>query len=396
DFMIVMPLGPALERALHLTPAGFSFVVSSYTFAAGVAGVLATMVVDRFARRAAFLTIFGGFLVGTLACGLATTFEQLILARSLTGLFGGILGGMALAIVGDVFPEQRRGAATGALMSAFALASIAGVPLGLVLGLSYGWEAPFFALVAVGVPIWFLAARALPRLDAHLSQQTHERPLQRLWTTVSRPNHLRAFAFTTAMMFAGFSVIPFLSPYLVANVGVAERDLPWVYIFGGLVTLVGSPIIGRLADRFGKLQVYRVVAPLNAVMFITATTLPKSSLFVAVAVMSLMMITNAGRMVPAMALITSSVETKYRGGFLGANSAVQHLASGLGATFAGAVLTQPLHGPIEHYATVGWVAAGVTLFSLWLAGFVRPVGSQPLPPAEEVVAGLDASVDAAI
>src|SRR3954467_1789816 len=170
DFMVIMPLGPQLERTLRLTPAQFGLIVSSYTFAAGVAGLVSSMVIDRFARRPAFLVLYAGFLVGTLACGLAPNYVTLLAARFLTGAFGGVLGGMAMAVIGDVFPEERRGRATGALMSAFALASVAGVPVGLTLGIRYGWNVPFLVLAVLGLPILFVAARALPPLDHHLHQ----------------------------------------------------------------------------------------------------------------------------------------------------------------------------------------------------------------------------------
>ena len=261
DFMVIMPLGPQLERTLGLTPARFGLIVSSYTFAAGFAGLVSSMVIDRFARRPAFLVLYAGFLVGTLACGLAPNYATLLAARFLTGAFGGVLGGMAMAVIGDVFPEERRGRATGALMSAFALASVAGVPLGLTLGLRYGWNVPFLVLAALGLPILFVAARALPRLDDHLHQGASEHPLERLRATFAHPNHLRAFALMVTLMFGSFAVVPFLSPYLVSNAGVAESRLPLVYIVGGALTLVGAPLAGRMADRFGKLRVFRIVSP---------------------------------------------------------------------------------------------------------------------------------------
>jgi predicted MFS family arabinose efflux permease len=139
DFMIVMPLGPQLMRSLQIDPAQFGVIVSSYTFAAGIAGLVATTIVDRFGRRTTFMTLNAGFLLGTLFCGLAPTYELLVASRIATGAFGGILGGMAMAIIGDVFPEERRGRATGSLMTGFALASVAGVPLGQLLGTSVGW-----------------------------------------------------------------------------------------------------------------------------------------------------------------------------------------------------------------------------------------------------------------
>src|SRR3954447_11143152 len=129
DFMIVMPLGPQLMRTLRIGPGEFGLIVSSYTFAAGAAGLIASSVVDRFARRSAFMVLYSGFLLGTLLCALAPTYHALLFARVATGAFGGILGGMAMTIIGDVFPEHRRGRATGSLMTGFSLASIAGVPL---------------------------------------------------------------------------------------------------------------------------------------------------------------------------------------------------------------------------------------------------------------------------
>jgi MFS transporter, DHA1 family, inner membrane transport protein len=124
DFMIVMPLGPQLMRTLEIGPAKFGLIVSSYTFAAGAAGLVASAIVDRFARRTTFIALNAGFLLGTLLCGLAPSYETLLAARVATGAFGGILGGMAMAIIGDVFPEERRGRATGSLMVGFSLASV--------------------------------------------------------------------------------------------------------------------------------------------------------------------------------------------------------------------------------------------------------------------------------
>ena len=396
DFVVVMPLGPQLEAELALTPASFGLIVSSYTYAAGVAGLLASVILDRFARRTAFLALYVGFLAGTLACGLAPTYEWLLAARVLTGAFGGVLGGMAMAIVGDVFPEHRRGAATGALMSAFALASVVGVPAGLTLGQQFGWHVPFLTLAILGIPIFFIAAKALPRLDAHLgTKREHEHSFAQLKATFTEPNHLRAFALTVSMMFGVFTVIPFLSPFLVSNVKIPEDRLAVVYIAGGVLALVGSPIAGRLADRFGKLLVYRVVAPLLAVMFVVATNLPEVSLAVAALVMALLMLCNAGRMVPAMTMITSSVAPGRRGSFLGANSAVQHLAAGLGAFVGGLILTKAPDGTIENYPFVGLLGVAATLISLWLAGRIRMVGpAHATSTAEALAAAAQGNVDA--
>jgi predicted MFS family arabinose efflux permease len=370
DFMVIMPLGPQLMRTLALSPAQFGLVVSSYTLSAGVAGLLASSFVDRFDRKAAFLGQYAGFLIGTLLCGLAPDYTSLLAARVITGGFGGILGGMALAIIGDVFPEERRGSATGALMSAFALASVVGVPFGLYLGTRLGWHAPFLLLAVLGCPVLAIAARALPPLRAHLGQE-RAHPLRRIWETFTHPNHVRAFALVCTLMFGAFAVIPYISPYLVSNVGVKETSLPLVYVAGGAFTLVAAPVIGRLADRFGKLLIYRIIAPISAVLMLVVTNLPRVALAWAVLAVASLMVSNAGRMIAAMAMVTGSVESRRRGGFMSANSSVQHLATGLGASAGGWIIVKASDGTLRHFDWVGLIAVVTTLLSLWLAGRLR-------------------------
>ncbi|HTU27091.1 MAG TPA: MFS transporter, partial [Pirellulales bacterium] len=326
DFIIVMPLGPQLMRALEIEPDQFGLIVSSYTFAAGAVGILTAAVVDRFARRTAFMVLYAGFLLGTLLCAMANSYVALLLARVVTGAFGGIVGGMAMTIIADVFPESRRGRATGLLTSGFALASVAGVPLGLMLGTRFGWHAPFFALVVLGLPALLLTPLALPRLDSHVGK-SHSHPLRSVFETFTHANHLNAFALIVVLMIGSFAVFPYIADYLVFNVGLSEEtQLPLIYVAGGALTLVASPIVGRLADRYGKLRVYRLIAPVSAFMFVVVTELPRVHVLVAVFLFGALMVCNVGRMIAASAMVMGSVEPRRRGGFLTANASVQHVA----------------------------------------------------------------------
>jgi predicted MFS family arabinose efflux permease len=372
DFMVVMPLGPQLMLKLDLTPARFGWIVSSYTIAAGLAGLLASSIMDRFGRKAAFLTLYAGFLIGTLLCGLAGGYYALLSARVVTGMFGGILGGMALAIVGDVFPEERRGRATGILMSAFAVASAFGVPIGIYLGTRWGWNVPFLILAALGVPVFVVALFGMPVLRDHLHAVVPTHPLAQIFETFRHANHLRAFALTLTLMLGSFSVIPYISAYLVFNVGVPEMKLTIVFITGGLLSLIGAPVIGQLGDRFGKLLVFRIVAPISMVLMLIVTTLPRVPVAVAAGVVGALMLSNAGRMVSALAMVTGSALPQRRGGLMSANSAVQHLSAGMGAAIGGRILIPSADGSFLHYERVGLVAVFASLISLWIAGLVRP------------------------
>jgi MFS transporter, DHA1 family, inner membrane transport protein len=381
DFMVIMPLGPQLMRTLSINPAQFGLIVSSYTISAGIAGVVASSLVDRIGRKSAFLGLYVGFLVGTLFCGLATTFSMLLAARVVTGAFGGVLGGLAMAIIGDVFPDQRRGRATGFLMSAFSLASVFGVPFGLYLGNRYDWHAPFLMLVALGLPVLLGGLWALPPLRDHLVKG-RVATWDRLVETYTHPNHLRAFALVVSLMFGTFMVVPFISPYFVSNVGVREVDLFWIYVGGGACSIVSSPLIGRWADRSGKLWVYRIIAPLSAMIMVLITNLPRVGLIPAVAAVSVLMVSNSGRMIAALAMINASVEPRLRGGFMSAYSSVQHIASGLGAGLAGMIIVVGPDKTLRNYGWVGLVGMASTLLSLWLAGQLRAASRPPIPVAE--------------
>lgn len=396
DFMIVMPLGPELTEKLGINAGQFSYVVASYTYAAGVAGIAASAFLDRFDRKATFLTLYIGFILGTLLCGLENSYSGLLAARIVTGGFGGILGGQSLAIIGDVFPDHRRGQATGILMSAFALASVVGVPVGIVLGNSFGWQTPFLILAGLSLPPLILAGTTLPPLRSHLGR-SQTPALARLRETFTHPNHLRAFTLIVVLMFGSFAVIPFISTFYVANVGLSKEQLPIVFVAAGLTTLIGSPIIGRLADRFGKLRTYQVMAPLTALLMLVVTHLGPVGVVWAATTSSLMMLTNSGRMVAAMAMVTGSVERRLRGGFMSANSAVQHVATGLGSTVGGLIVDYKEGGPFLHYERVGYIAAAATLASIWLAGRLRLAdGEQPAPISieESLAAAAEAEVDA--
>jgi predicted MFS family arabinose efflux permease len=258
------------------------------------------------------------------------------------------------------------------LMLSFAFASIAGVPLGIVLGTRLGWRAPFLALTVLGLPALGLAAFSLPHMVSH-ADGPRRHPLTTLLDTLTVPAHRRAYALIALLMVAAFAVIPFIGTALVANAGVAQGQLPAVFLAGGLLSLVTTPWVGRLVDRFGAAMVFRGMAPLSATMILVITHLPPVGIGVATPVAALLMAANSSRMVTAMALITSSIEPRRRGSFLSVNAAVQHVATGLGAALGGLIVDGGAGEPLRHYDTLGTIAAAATILALWLAARIRPL-----------------------
>ena len=276
DFMIMMPLGPQLIRVMGLSTPEFGLLLSSYTFTAAASGLLAATYIDRFDRRKLLLSLYLLFILATLFCGLAPSYSILLVARALAGAFGGVLGAMVQTMVADVIPFERRGKAMGTVMTAFSLSTVAGVPLGLFLANhipALGWRAPFFFIVLLSGVFLCIAYRLLPNLTAHL-----ERPLQgnvfaQIYRVAKEPNHLRAFGFIALLMMAGFTVIPYIALYTTANVGMPESFIAVIYLCGGAATFFTSRMIGTLADRHGKIRLFRWLALASCVPLLITTHL---------------------------------------------------------------------------------------------------------------------------
>ncbi len=371
DFVIIMPLGGRLMAELSINPTQFAHIVSAYAWAAGVASLCAGFVMDRFDRKSVLLTMYGGFALSTLFCGLATTYEWLLVSRTLAGAFGGTAAVALMSVIGDVFPPEKRGRATGAVISAFAVASIAGLPAGLMLAEWFGRGAPFVALAGLSALVWLLAWVKLPPVCGHL---TTERPNRwaELAEVVRHPNHLGAFAFSFFLVLGTFTVASFIGPYLTATNGWTEAQLSQIYFVAGICTLVGMTVVGRLADRLPRLPLFRVLGFAALVMAVVVTNLPAGPLWVAVIVMSAFMVFAAGRMVPIQAMLLGVPPPKNRGAFMSLNTAVQHASTGLAPLIAGALVTQTADGRLTGYPLVGWVAAGTAAISLLLAGLLKP------------------------
>jgi predicted MFS family arabinose efflux permease len=370
DFAILLPLGPRYQQELGMSPAELGLVVSAYAFVACLSGLLVASAIDRLDRKRALLLLQAGFTAATLLCGLATTYAVLLAARCLAGGFGGVLGAVVFAILGDLFPEERRGWATGVVLSAFAVATIAGVPVGLTLAQALGTGSPFVALAGLSAGVLLLAACVLPPLPSRLS--TRSGTLS--WRILLHPALLRAHLLMAVVVLGSFTVIPYLPTFLLANVGWHENDLRWLYLCGGLATLLANPLLGRLADRLGKLLVFRGLALLTMIPIVLVTNWGPAPLGATLVVTTLLVAVSSGRMVPALALITSSAMPAYRGSFLSVNTSVQQLAMGLAALLAGAVLRQASPGqPLERYPLVGLMACVMAVVSFALAGGVRPV-----------------------
>jgi len=367
DFMIMMPLGPSLIAALGIGMHQFGILVAAYSFSAGISCLLAATFIDRFERRALLRLLFLLFGLATLGCALAPDFATLLAMRILAGAFGGVLGALVQTMVADLVPFARRGAANGLIMSAFSLATIAGIPFSLLLANQWGWRAPFMFIALLVLLLLLAALRLIPELRQHMRKEEENRLLADLFAVLADANLRRAQLFSATLIFSGFMVIPWITLYAVGNVGITMHEIPLIYLVGGAATLVSARLIGRWADRFGKQRVFYATALACILPLLLLTHTGAAPLWLWLVCTTLFFVLISGRMIPAMALVASAPPPPLRGTFMAVNSSAQLLANALAATCSGFIVTQSASGALIGFGTAGWLAVGLNLLAMLLA-----------------------------
>ncbi len=370
DFMVMMPMGPQLMRELSIGPETFSGMVAAYTFSAGIVGLLAAPFMDRFDRRKLLLFCYAGFIVGTVACGLAHTAEALTQARIVCGAFGGVSGALVMAIVSDVVPPERRAAGMGIVMTSFSVAAALGVPLGLYLANRFDWETPFFVVAGAGVIAWLMLWFHLPPIREHLNASAATRGAA-FGALLRNANAGWALLFIFLLVAGHMVMIPLLSPYLVHNLAFPEEHLFLIYLIGGLLTIITSPIVGRLADRLGRMRVLGVMIVVGALVVLAISHAPPLPMAGTLVLGGLFFIFASGRFVPAQAIGSLAVPPSQRGAFMSLNTCVRDLAAGAAATVAGMLVTTAPSGELVHFNQLAYLAVGASLVSYLVGTRVR-------------------------
>ena len=371
DFMIISPLGALLMPALNIDTRQFGLVVSVYAFSAGGAGILAAGFADRFDRKKLLLFFYAGFILGTLFCALAPTYELLLAARMMTGVFGGVIGSVVFAITTDIFGFAIRGRVMGIVGTAFSASQVLGIPLAVYLSSHWGWHAPFLIIVAVGSVVGVVIWKVLKPIDAHLKIQTDTRAFVHLWRTISTPRYLQAFATTALLSTGGFMLMPFGSAFSVHNLGIEFTQLTWVYLVSGLCSIVTGPLVGRASDIYGKFKMFIFGTALTVITVLVYTQLGITPIYVVILINAVMFIGISSRMIPAQALMSAIPEPESRGAFMAVSSSVQQVSGGLAAVLAGWIVVAQPSGHLENFETLGHVVVAASIISMLLMYFIH-------------------------
>jgi predicted MFS family arabinose efflux permease len=377
DFMIMSPLGAFIMPALAITPSQFGVAVSLYAFSAAISGLMAAGFADRFDRKRLLLFFYGGFILGTVLCGLAWNYHALLFARIVTGLFGGVVGSVAVAIVADLFALELRGRVMGFIQTAFAASQILGLPAGIFFANHWGWHAPFMAVVVLTVPVLAVIAFKMRPVTAHLALQQEKSPVLHLWHTLTERKYWVAFAVTATITTGGFMLMPFGSAYLVNNVKISLDHLPTLYLVTGLCTIFAGPLIGRISDRVGKFPVFVFGSLLSMVMVIVWTHLGPTTLPMVIVINVLLFVSIFSRMIPSQALISAIPPPSRRGSFNAVNASLQQFSGGIASALAGLVVLQGTDGSLQHFDRIGYIVVAASVMALFFMYFVHKRVPEP-------------------
>lgn len=366
DFMIMSPLGALIMPALQIEPSQFGLVVSAYAFSAGLSGLLTAGFADRFDRKKLLLFFYTGFILGTVWCGVAQSFESLLLARIVTGLFGGVIGSIVLAITTDLFPLSMRGRVMGVIQTAFAASQVLGIPAGLYLSNNWNWHVPFLAMAALGLVGGLVVAWKMQPVAEHLKTPQEHSAFLHLFHTVTDTRYLTAFAAVTLLATGGFMIMPFSSVFLVANMGIDLEHLPTVYLVTGLATIFVGPLIGKATDKVGKFRVFVFGTALSIVMVVIYTHMEQTPLLLVVLVNVVLFAGIFSRMIPFQALSSAVPSVTQRGSYNAISASIQQLSGGLASVIAGHIVSIGADGKLQNFEVVGYVVVSTSLVTLWL------------------------------
>lgn len=366
DFMIMSPMGAILMPALNMSSSQFGSVVSVYAFSAGIAGLLAAGFADRYDRKKILLFFYVGFIVGTLFCALAPSFETLFVARLVTGLFGGVIGSIVMAITTDLFPIEIRGRVMGILQTAFAASQVLGIPAGLYFSNLWGWHAPFLMIVIisslVGVFIWFY----LKPIQDHLLIKSTKSPFKHFKETLTNKRYLLAFSATALLSTGGYMLMPFGSAFAVGNLKIEMSLLPMLYLVTGLATIFVGPAIGFASDKFGKMQTFYFGTLVTILTVVYYTHLSSTPFWLVTLIYTILFIGIFSRMIPAQTIMSTVPAPESRGSFMAVSSSLQQMAGGVASAIAGYIVIVNSDGSVMNFDIIGYVVIGSSVVTLFL------------------------------
>ena len=366
DYMLLSALSAILLPELQITTQQFGLLVSAYAFSAGISGILTSGFADKFDRKKLLLFYYGGFLLGMLLSATANSLTTLLIARIVTGIFGGVVASICFAIVSDLFEVDQRGRVMGFVHMAFAASQIIGLPAGLYLANNFYWHTTYWMIALLGIVSLAVVFYKIKPIRAHLHVPGKDNPFNHFLKTLKNRDYLTVFFNNILLVLADVMFMTFGSAYSTNNLGVSLDDLPLLYRATGVSTLLFAPIIGRLADRFGKLKVFIYGTGLAVILVGIYSHLGATPFWLVVTLHTLLFMGVNARMISSSALATVVPKAQDRGAFMAVDASLQQVSGGVAAAAAGLIVHQSSDGVIHQYPALGWAVIGLMVVTIGL------------------------------
>ena len=372
DFVIMMPLGPQLMRDFEIGPMTFGYLVSTYTFSAAISSFTAAKWLDNYDRKQTLLLLMVGFVISTSVCAISTNAYMFAFGRLLAGVFGGVIGANCYAIISEVVPVDARGKAMGMLSVAFPVVSVAGVPIGLYLADRLSWHVSFWFVVILALVFSVWAFKCLPRVPPTQDEEKNASDSSSFFASyisiLGHKPHLVGILTIIPIVFGGFTIVPYIAPFLVGNEIILESQLPIIYLIGGAVTIFTSRLIGNSADKYGKVKVLTFTCILAIIAILNFTTLTRVPFFIVIISATFCMAALPGRLISVMAMLSIVAKPENRGAYMALVSSIQQCSIGLASILGGMFIVEGSNGEIIGYWQVGVIAASFNILAM-MGGF---------------------------
>lgn len=336
QIMIISPILPLIGEELDIADAVLGTLVSAYALMVGIFAIISGPISDKIGRRRILLLGTGVMSVALVMHFLVVDYYSFLAVRVFAGVAGGVLSGAAVSYIGDYFPYNRRGWATGWVMSGSAFGQIIGIPLGIVLAGSMGFRAPFLAFAVLMFMAFFLILLKVPQPDVQRTQGrlTVGGAFADYMTMLRRPEIAFA-AFAFFLMFLGVSLyVVYLPTWLERELGATANAIATLFLIGGIANVLTGPQAGRISDKIGRKGII-LLSCTGLFVVMLLTTVVVKEFWVAYPVFFLTMVLVAMRISPFSALLTALVTDQRRGSLMSLTVALGQVGFAVGGAIAG-------------------------------------------------------------
>jgi multidrug resistance protein len=364
---VIVGLLPTVASDLHITLPLAGLIVSVYALGVTFGAPVLTALTSRVERKPLLLGLMALFVAGNMIAALSTNYQILLIARILAAFAHGVFFSVGSTIAADLVPENRRASAIAMMFMGLTVAIVTGVPIGTLIGQTFGWRMTFWAVTGLGV-VAFVGIAAL--LPDNLSKAEPARLLDQV-LVLGSARLLIVFAMTALGYGGTFVAFTYLAPILQQVTGFSEGGVSLILVVYGIAIAIGNIVGGRIANH-DPVRALIILFALQAIVLVVFSFTSVSPVLTVVTLAALGFLQFAN--VPGLQLYVVQLAKQYRPGAVDVASALNiaafNLGIAIGAWLGGLVVASPI-----GLTGTPWIGAilvgGALLLTIWSGSLDR-------------------------